>query len=50
VGLIEAVGLNSFFKDNAKLAQHILPVVGRSFPFDFQVLDRQVDQFLQGQI
>lgn len=32
-GLIEAVGSDAFFKDNAQLVDYLFSVVSRRFPF-----------------
>lgn len=31
-GLVEAMGLNAFFKDNTELINQLLPVIGRRLP------------------
>ncbi len=31
-GLVEAMGLNAFFKDNTELVNQLLPVIGRRLP------------------
>mgnify|MGYP001124221671 CR=1 FL=1 len=44
--LFEAMGFNPLFKDNTELIDDLFPIVSRRFPFDLQVLNRQINQLL----